>query len=93
MVVNNYWIYINGRIVDAPPHGTTSPARRDFNALPLNSGDGPTEWAIKLAALASRWSERLHEQTAQGFSFSLCLSERPFVEGPFLYPIDVMGDE
>jgi hypothetical protein len=46
MVGNNYWIYINGRIVDAPPHGTTSPARRDFNVVPLSKGDGPTGWAI-----------------------------------------------
>jgi hypothetical protein len=47
----------------------------------------------KLAALASRWSERLHEQAAQGFSFRLCFSDRLLAEGPFMYTIDVMGDE
>jgi hypothetical protein len=36
MVGGDYWIYLNGRIVSAPPHGTTDPKSHSF--MTINTG-------------------------------------------------------
>jgi hypothetical protein len=61
-----------------------------LNVAHEQNGFYDTSVGRKLAVLASRWSDRLREQTAQGFSFRLCLSDQQF-EGPYTDGIVVMS--